>query len=99
MFAVFTSCSGDNVNDIVDNSTKASAVVETEEATDEPTVDGVNVEITDSASYTINEMADKIFGPEEPTQAVTSSSIASSSLTRHTQRRRNSRRNTEPTTA
>ncbi len=63
-FAAFTSCSDNNPNVISDNSTKASAVVETEELTDEPTVDGSNVEITDSATYTINEMAEKIFGPE-----------------------------------
>ena len=63
-FAAFTSCSGDNVNDVVDSSTKESAVVTTEEAADEPSVNGSNVEITDSANYTINEMADKIFGPE-----------------------------------
>ncbi len=64
VFAAFTSCSDDNANVINDTTTKASAVVETESATDEPNVDGVQVEITDSACYTINEMAEKIFGPE-----------------------------------
>ena len=59
---MFTSCSGVSTNDITDGNSSANTVVEKEEATDEPGVDGSDVEITDSVSYTISEMADKIFG-------------------------------------
>lgn len=66
VFTVFTSCSSDNANVISDSTNTANATVETQTENEdyEPNVDGVSVEITDSACYTINEMADKMFGPD-----------------------------------
>lgn len=60
VFAAFTSCSGDNANSVVDSGGKNSEAI----TADEPNVDNVNVVVTDSAKYTIEEMADKVFGKE-----------------------------------
>lgn len=60
MFTMFTSCSSDNANSIIDT---GGSTIETP-TMDEPNVDNVSVEITDSAKYTIEEMADRVFGKE-----------------------------------
>lgn len=62
LITMFTSCSGDNANDSVDNSQKAT---DPTAADYEPNIEGVKfVEVTDSTTYTIEEMAEKMFGAE-----------------------------------
>ncbi len=61
---VFTSCSSDNANSVIDNGGKPNTSTEQTTISDEPNVDDVYVEITDSAKYTIEEMADMAFGKD-----------------------------------